>query len=561
MALLKDSLRHTLCLVSGTQVVIAPHLPPLDLFGSYGHRIFMSATVTDDSFLVKGLGLSIATVKKPLVDPKETWSGEKMVVMPSLIDEALSRSKIVQMYGPPNQKRTHGTVVLVPSSKRCADWEKYGARVVDKTTIGQAVADLRDRNYDRTVVIANYYDGIDLPDDTCRLLIIDSKPFAEELLERYVEDRRHGSQLVAGRIARIVEQGMGRAVRGEKDYCVIVLVGSDLLRALQAPGRRDFFSDQTRTQIEIGRKIAGFAKQEIADAKDAMDAFVDLIGRCLKRDAGWKDFYVDEMNAMTIRSAPARPGLLALFDAELGAEREFQEGKVDRAVARIQALLDGMEIGDADRGFYLQEIARYTYAASKATADERQRAAHQANRSLLRPKDGMIFTKVRTLAPEKRLERIKEWLTNHETFENVATAVDEILSDLAFGVDADRFEEAMKQLATALGLDSDRPDKEWKEGPDNLWGLRDDEYLLFEDKNQVEETRAEINKRETDQMNRASAWFGRHYPSSTVTRIMIIPTKKVASAAAFTNDVFIMRKPGLNRLRGNVKSFSMGSAV
>ncbi|MCK4818884.1 DEAD/DEAH box helicase family protein, partial [bacterium] len=58
--LLKDSLRHTMCLISGTQVVIAPYLPPLEHFGSYtnaSHRVFMSATVTDDSFLVKGLGL------------------------------------------------------------------------------------------------------------------------------------------------------------------------------------------------------------------------------------------------------------------------------------------------------------------------------------------------------------------------------------------------------------------------------------------------------------------------------------------------------------------------
>ena len=115
--LLKDSLRHTLCLVSGTQVMIAPYLPPLEQFGSYtnaSHRFFMSATVTDDSFLVKGLGLTLTTVQNPLVDPKETWSGEKMVLIPSLIDDQLSREAIVATFAKETPSRQFGIVVLVP---------------------------------------------------------------------------------------------------------------------------------------------------------------------------------------------------------------------------------------------------------------------------------------------------------------------------------------------------------------------------------------------------------------------------------------------------------------
>lgn len=558
--LLKDHLRHTLCLVSGTQIVIAPHIPPLHMFGSYanaGHRVFMSATVTDDSFLVKGLGLSLETVQKPLIDPNETWSGEKMVVAPSLIDDELSRAKIVESFAEPKKNRKFGIVALVPSSKRCADWAKYGAHVVDKRSIDSAIKDLRNKDYSKTIVIANYYDGIDLPDDTCRILIIDSKPFAEEILERYIEDRRHGSQLIAGRIARIVEQGMGRAVRGEKDFCAIILIGSDLLRALQAPDRRDFFSDQTRTQIEIGRNIAEFAKDEIVSGKPPMDAFRDLIRQCLRRDEDWKEYYIEQMNVMEMRGSAARPALLRMFQAELDAERLFQEGNSDRAVEKIQSLLDEQKLKmvDADRGWYLQEMARYTYLSSRARADELQRAAHKTNRNLLRPREGMIVTKIPTLTPEKRLERIKDWLVSHEIFENVAIAVDDIFTDLSFGVRSDKFEAAMQDLATALGFASDRPDNEWKEGPDNLWGLRDNEYLLFEDKNEVGMLRAEINKDETDQMNRSSAWFGRHYPGSGVTRIIIVPTKKVASAAAFTDEVFIMTKRGLDLLTKNVKGF------
>ena len=98
--------------ISGTAIEI------LSAFGSYSkakHRVFMSATVTDDTFLVKGLQLSPATITHPLTYSKETWSGEKMVLLPSLINEELDRGLIVKALGVPNAKRRFGVVALVPS--------------------------------------------------------------------------------------------------------------------------------------------------------------------------------------------------------------------------------------------------------------------------------------------------------------------------------------------------------------------------------------------------------------------------------------------------------------
>src|SRR6185436_3780235 len=69
-SLLKDSLDRCNCAVSGTTLEIEPYLPPLDLFGSFAkakYRVFMSATTADDSFLLKGLRISPAAIKSPLV--------------------------------------------------------------------------------------------------------------------------------------------------------------------------------------------------------------------------------------------------------------------------------------------------------------------------------------------------------------------------------------------------------------------------------------------------------------------------------------------------------------
>lgn len=123
---LKDMLAHCQCVISGAALEIEPYIPPLDAFGTYWkapRRIFMSATVTDDAFLIKGLQLSPETVLRPLAYDKESWSGEKMVLLPSLIHEKLTRQEIVHAFGVPVPSRRYGVVALVPGFSHTKDWE------------------------------------------------------------------------------------------------------------------------------------------------------------------------------------------------------------------------------------------------------------------------------------------------------------------------------------------------------------------------------------------------------------------------------------------------------
>jgi len=196
--ILKDLTRECRCVISGGGLEISPCLPPLDRFGSYWnaqHRIFMSATVTDDAFLVKGLRLSPAVIRNPLVHKKEKWSGEKMILIPSLIDGRLDRSAIVNRLGKATPGRKHGVVVLAPSFRNVEDWKACGATVATKDTIDDEIARLRNKRCEVPLVIVNRYDGIDLPDDVCRILVFDSKPYSEALTDRYEESCRAASRL------------------------------------------------------------------------------------------------------------------------------------------------------------------------------------------------------------------------------------------------------------------------------------------------------------------------------------------------------------------------------
>jgi hypothetical protein len=122
--------------------------------------------------------------------------------------------------------------------------------------------------------------------------------------------------------------------------------------------------------------------------------------------------------------------------------------------------------------------ARYHYLAERTESQTLQLAAHKKNRMLLKPQTGVTVT--RLTVSQGRTERIAAWVRAFGTYGDMDVTVSDILGRLRFGVNADDFERALDELSRALGFAGERPDKEWKEGPDNLWALDDARYLIIE---------------------------------------------------------------------------------
>lgn len=553
--LVKDSLDYCQCNVSGTQFEIEPYAPPISAFQSYTsakQRVFMSATVTDDSFLVKGLRLDETAILKPVAYDKERWSGEKMVLVPSLIDSRVSRAVVVERFGQPDSSRKFGVVALVPSQSRTGDWTKYGAAIAMKHEIREAVAELHSGEYEKTVVLVNRYDGVDLPDDACRLLVLDGRPYADNYADRYEEICRPDADATLMRLARRIEQGMGRSVRGEKDYSVIVLIGEELVRALNNERAMKHISPQLRTQLSIGREIASMAQQDNGAADEPFGVVDELVRQCIGRDVGWKQFYVERMSEVT--PAPSSPDALRRFAVESRAEEASAFGDSETAVREIQKLLDSGTFSDDDRGWYLQMMARLKFGQQRAESERLQLAAQKNNRRLLRPQDGVLISRLEPL-DQGRMERIIDWIAAHDAYQSLNVSVTEVIERLTFGTAADRFEDALEELGCMLGLASERPDADYKEGPDNLWALPGRKYILWECKNEVDTARAEVNKREAEQMNRSCAWFAKHYDGRECTNVLIHPAFKLESAAGLLSPVRACRERDLKALVAKVRAF------
>ena len=382
--------------------------------------------------------------------------------------------------------------------------------------------------------------------------MFDSKPYSESLIDAYEEACRSNSVITLMRIVRTVEQGMGRSVRGEKDYSAIIITGSDLTRLVRDKRSRQFLSSQMATQIEIGIDIAHMGKEEIENGMPPADALKALIRQCLGRDEGWKAFYADRMG--DVRPSGANAEVLAAYAAETKAEALFDSGDSKAAVTAIQNLMDSSSMDLDERGWYLQTMARYMYAHDRVESQRLQVNAHKNNKLVLKPATGVAVSQLQIIN-EGRAERVAAWMMSYANYADLEVALSDVLAKLAFGVKADKFEQGLDELSRVLGFLGERPDKEWKEGPDNLWALDVKQYLLWECKNEVDIQRSEINKREAEQMNRSSAWFAKHYNGMSAKRIIVHPAAKEESAASFLNEVEVMRPKELNKLLTNVRAF------
>lgn len=552
--LIKDSIEKCQAFVNGQEIQIVPTATPIEKFGSFYHadsRILMSATTQDDVFFIKSLDFSADAVRNPLISNAKRWSGEKMILVPSLIDETYTRELVIDYFCKIAHEASFGVVALVPTKKKQDDYIKGDCTIIEKSNIYTEVERLCSKQYGKIVVFANRYDGIDLPDNACRILLIDSMPFFTNMRDKYEELSRVGNSLVNKKIAQKIEQGIGRCVRSEKDYAVIVIVGAELVKFIRNKHTKEFFSKQTQKQVELGLQLVEWAREE----ETFIGRVVSVINQCLRRDEGWKDYYKSEMN--TIESIPMEENsLLELVSLEREAEKHYLKNNYDKAAQIIQKIIDDNVLSESDKGWYLQEMARYTYHTDKTEATRIQKSAFDNNDTLLKPREGVVYKKIQSI-DSNRIDTLKIIIDNYYNYEALMLDVETIIEYLSFGVESNRFEESVERLGTLLGFVSQRPDRKFSVGPDNLWQIQKGFYTMIECKNEVLESRNAIYKYEAGQMNNHCAWFEKMYPDAEALRIMIISSSKVSHDADFTHDVRIVTPNELEKLKRSFKSFYM----
>jgi hypothetical protein len=89
--LIKNHIEQSICIFSGDRLEITPRLIPIDLIPSFSDarsRVFLSATLSEDALLVRDMGIAPESVTDRLCVGDVTYSGERLILLPSLVDTA-----------------------------------------------------------------------------------------------------------------------------------------------------------------------------------------------------------------------------------------------------------------------------------------------------------------------------------------------------------------------------------------------------------------------------------------------------------------------------------------
>lgn len=514
---LRDTLSVCHCLFSRSAVAITPILPPVDLLPTFHEcerRIYMSATISDDSEIVRTFGASDEALGNPITSSSLAGVGERMILVPGLMQLGSTDLRpMVKTIAKDLAQSGRGVTILTPSGAAARAWTDVAEYPDTPATVEERIPALQAGTTHGPIVLANRYDGIDLAGNACRLLVIDDLPQGSTNYDMFRMNVVAGAA-VNSLLAQRIEQGMGRGTRGGADHCVIVLIGSKLVGWIGRTGNLAFLTASTRVQLKMG--------QEVSEAVTTVDEFAQTIRKCLDRDPDWIGYHASELSAAA-HSAPVDTLALRVASAERRAFRLQRLGQYHNALGGLEALAaDAALAGDAQRRAWLTSLAaRIAYQMEDDPKGQTlQTAAFAVNNNHTPPRSRPAY--VPRPAPGKQSAAIVRRLEEYEPQIAMLAAFDEAVADLVPAASPARYEEALSQLGGFLGFEADRPEKVVGVGPDVLWRTEAAFDFVIEAKSDKYEDNP-LYKKDHAQLLQAEHWFKQQYPGRESARVSALP--------------------------------------
>ena len=544
--LLKEILQQCRCVVGGQYLEIEPYFPATDLiqpFRRANRRIYMTATLADDSVIFTHFGADPDNLFTPIVPSSSQSMGERMILMPQELNSNLTATDVRGVLTELAEKVN--IVVIVPSMQATKDWE----HVADQVLVGDRVADgiekLRNGHIGLTVLV-NRYDGIDLPGDACRVLAIVDLPEVSSYADLVDSEVLSGTAVNLRRQVERIEQGMGRGVRSNDDYCAILLLGAKLVSRVRSSDGLAMLTPATRQQLELSRWIAKkLHMPSITEIKS-------VILQCLDRDPDWirvsKKILVNLKADDELRLDPSKLAIRAAFDSARAKQHNEAVAILDKAIH--------VATEPQVRAWLLSRKAAFQHPMDANGAQRTLVAAHRLEPGVIKPMHGTTY---KTLTPAAG-QQAATLISNHNGRfldpTEMKLFADGLCSDLQFIPETSgKFEAAINDLAWFIGFSGQRPEMDYKEGPDNLWALPNGSFLVIECKNGVISGNG-ISKKDAGQLGQSIAWFSSRYPASTSVPIIIHNDHTLGQGASPVEGMRVIACPHLEKLRVNLRDFA-----
>jgi hypothetical protein len=543
--LIKDVLPFCQCVIGGGAIEISPRCLPIDVIPSFAdaqRRVFMTATLADDSVLITHLDVASGAALKPITPSRANDLGDRLILIPQELNPQFDDEAIREFVASLADK--YNVVVIVPSHTRSELWAEHADQVLDAKRLFDGVARLREGHVGLTVIV-NKYDGIDLPDDACRVLVLDGLPDVRSKLDRIEQTVLYGTAEQTAAMVQRIEQGMGRGVRSNADYCVVILSGRSLTQQLYATNALEKLTPATRAQVTLSEQVASQLRgKDLSEIRSVVDSV-------LKRDRQW----VDASRGALVHLKYDAAGKV---DPVALAQREAFNAARNRNYASSIRAMQSVVNSTADtrvRGWLRQQLAEYMQFVDPVQSQLVLRTAVTENRLVTRTLEGIDYNRLRTVDKDQGPAAAEYIVERFSDGNRLIVETHGLLDRLKFEPHtSSAFEAATTELAGILGFGSQRPEAEYGRGPDVLWALGSLEYLVIECKNGA--TTETISKTDCDQLSGSANWFAGAYDASCkATAVLIHPSREADRACAPPAGMRVVNVDRLEELKTSIRGF------
>lgn len=557
LPLMRDNWKTANCVISARSVEITLKGTPINKITSFEEaqrRIFMSATLADDSVFVSSIGLKEKELSNIITPEKANDIGEKLIIFPKHLNAKITDEEIKKEIC--NIAKQHNVVVIVPSFDRANFWSDINPSQIlssNENNIQSGVDKLKSGEFTGTTILVNKYDGIDLPDDACRVLVVDGLPSIRSEYDLAIQGMNPNDKRLCREQIQKIEQGMGRGVRSNNDFCSIVLMGEKLADVIVNQHGKNFFSSATLEQWNLSQQL--WEQLMESTQSPTIENIFALTDYMFKRNPEWISASKSNLsNVVYNKSRNVDSLIVAMREA---FEKECLEN-YEESFSIIAQEKDKTN-DNKTKGLLMQYMAEYKNFSNPAMAQEILLSARNFNSMVLKPIKGIQFSKLTSTNNGQSRSIIKYIEENGFNANEYVLHVSAILEDLKFSDNhAKRFEKALNDVASVIGIASSRPEVQFGgKAPDNLLAFSNSEYVIIECKNRT--TTELISKDDCEQLLSSIQWFKNHYIlGEKYIPIMIHNSDTFRTEASPSPDMRIMTPKLLDEFSRAIRGFVEG---
>jgi len=456
-AYLKDRLARCAVFISGSGIEITPVLLPvsdLPFFGRNVRRVYLTATMPSEVEFIRTFGVGKVV---PIAPSGKSGEAQRQFLFVRGEDDEERRQKALKLVE--KQK----ACIIAPSDRVAEEWCPPAIKFDRAQGHAAIEAFAKSKNPDKLALAARY-DGIDLPGDACRVLILAGLPQGETLIDRFIDQTLRIERLRTAHVATRVVQAIGRIFRSNTDHGAVLVTNHDLERWLVDPQNLRYMPGLLQRQIKLGIELRRNVEEGQATPEDLLNAV--LTGR-----KDWDTLYAGHVGAFETHDQRPEP---TWFVEAVARERlafdKLWKGNYAAAANEYAAIAKDNEERDPRLSAWYRhwEGLAYSLAGDAAAATRAYLQAANERSELGRPytKQGLIVAGG-DLKPSPQAERIANIWTQRGV--KVFQEITQTKKDLAYGPGTNSVEQALRDMGELLGLQASRPEKEHGTGPDVLW--------------------------------------------------------------------------------------------